>query len=117
QTSVFELTVNLTDHSAPVIQAPAQLTVMCGQAIPAPFVTDCSEYNVEIEELSRTFSDCPDYLIIQRNIIATDECGNTMSMKQGITLTSMGVDLFAGIDKVICITTMPVPAVPVFIDP
>ncbi len=118
QTSVFELMVNLMDNTAPVIHSPNRITVMCGQEIPAPLVTDyCSEVSVRVEELSRTFTDCPDYMVIQRNIIAADECGNTHSMKQEVTMTSMGVDMFAGIDMVICITGTQIPALPDFTDP
>ncbi|MBK7428558.1 MAG: DUF3494 domain-containing protein [Saprospiraceae bacterium] len=118
QTSVFELTINLMDNTAPVIHVQGQITVICGKPIPAPFVTDnCSEVSVRIEEISSSFADCPDYTTIQRNIIASDECGNISSMVQEITMTNIGFDMFAGIDQVICMTGMPVPALPVFTDP
>ncbi len=117
QTSVFVLMVNLVDNTAPVIHAPSHITVICGQAIPAPFVTDCSELSVRMEEVSRTASECPDYITILRNIIASDECGNSTMVVQEITMTNTGMDMFAGIAAVICVTGMPVPALPLITDP
>ena len=86
--SIIDQVITLTDSSAPIFtDAPANETVQCLEDVPAaiaPTATDnCGQANINFSQSVAT-SSCNETLT--RTWTANDECGNTSSVTQTITI-------------------------------
>ncbi|MEM1118812.1 MAG: T9SS type A sorting domain-containing protein [Bacteroidota bacterium] len=84
-------TITVQDDEAPVVpEAPEALSVQCADDVPAPIsltATDnCSGSITSEPSDSITSGDCPNSFVVERTWIFTDECGNTSSVSQTITV-------------------------------
>ncbi|MEL6988187.1 MAG: hypothetical protein AAGK97_10185, partial [Bacteroidota bacterium] len=100
----LELTIQLTDMTAPEFDAPETLTVECGDEIPSPIVTDNC-----IEELDLTFEDevtqgrdCDTLEIIVRTYEAIDACDNEAKFTQTIYIVNEEGPTFDHNREVLC---------------
>ena len=90
-------TLTVIDETAPVFnEAPADLTVNC-DAIPGiPTVTatdNCSDATITYEETDNG-ENCP--LLITRTWTAVDECGNSQSISQVVTVVDEEAPILSG---------------------
>ena len=111
--SVGTQRINIGDNTAPVLAgAPSDLTVDCGNVPNAPQVTatDNCDNNVQVELLeNQTAGSCAGSYTLTRTWIATDECGNSTSSLQTITvediiapvLSGMPSDISLGCDEIV----------------
>jgi predicted acyltransferase (DUF342 family) len=84
-------TIQVVDTSAPSITCPADITVSCGNATD-PGATGTATGSDACGNATISFSDlvsgsCPAGQTITRTWTATDECGNTASCEQTITVS------------------------------
>jgi len=81
-------TITVTDEIAPVFNPfPIQVSVQCGEleTVPVPTASDNCDLEVDVTvELDTNSGGCP-YVII-RYLTATDDCGNSVSAEQYITI-------------------------------
>ncbi len=81
-------TLTVTDTAAPVIvEAPEDVTINCDEAEPsdAPVFTDNCDENLDVTMTSSiTEQDCG--FIIEKSWTATDDCGNSVTATQTITV-------------------------------
>ena len=88
--SMYVQTINVKDENPPVFSnVPADTTAECPVVPPIvdPDVTDCSAFTLEFEE-TQIGGLCPLPSQIIRTWIATDECGNTDTVTQIVTMTA-----------------------------
>lgn len=81
-------TINVIDNTAPVLAGvPASITIECGTAIPlAPTVTatDSCDSTVPVRFNQTSMGSCP--TVVTRTWTATDDCNNTITRTQTITI-------------------------------
>ena len=79
----------MVDTTAPVLTMPLDVTVEC-DAVPAPAIltaTDNCDGDVPVEFKERRIDGpCPDSYTLTRTWTATDDCGNSTSCSQTITV-------------------------------
>ncbi|MEL6836858.1 MAG: T9SS type A sorting domain-containing protein [Bacteroidota bacterium] len=106
--ATFSLQVDFVDETPPVIAGDTEIRVSCGEAIPMPVAQDaCGEV------VSMTFVDsapievsCPDTpLAYERSWTATDECGNSTTFTQLITVLDNEGPVFSGVPADACNNT------------
>ncbi len=89
--TVFFLIVELHDDQPPVFtQVPEAFSQSCGTSLPTtqPRVTDNCSSNPQLEETTRTVTgSCTDAYEVVRLWTASDDCGNTATASQVITIT------------------------------
>ncbi|MCO6484214.1 MAG: gliding motility-associated C-terminal domain-containing protein [Saprospiraceae bacterium] len=90
-TSSYFIIVRITDHTPPVIKGvPADVTLECDQPLPpvsGVFAEDnCSENIVLTMTEQTTIGTCKHNYVVTRTWTATDECGNTATAQQKITV-------------------------------
>ncbi|MFT5567326.1 MAG: hypothetical protein ACI81Y_002279, partial [Glaciecola sp.] len=84
-------TITVTDYIDPSISAPADANVYCGDAYLDPTITGTATATDNCGAPMVTYSDdpvtgsCP--MVIVRTWLATDDCGNTSTADQLITIT------------------------------
>ncbi|NNK79940.1 MAG: hypothetical protein HKO93_00455, partial [Flavobacteriales bacterium] len=84
--------ITVVDTTSPVLQdAPADVTIECGDEIPTMAdltATDNCDNDVEVLPASSTNDDtqCPIIQVITRSWTAYDDCGNTSTVSQTITI-------------------------------
>jgi len=86
--SSFEQILTLTDNTPPVISCPADLTIECDETIPYEMATatdNCSGAEVTMSEEIIPGS-CPQSYTIVRTFTATDNCDNSSTCAQTITV-------------------------------
>jgi hypothetical protein len=93
-------TVTVQDTTKPIfVEAlPNEITVNCDDVPSAETLTatdNCSQINVTYSEV-RTEGDCPNNYTLTRTWTATDECGNTTSHVQTITVQDTTAPVFDG---------------------
>ncbi|MEQ1744423.1 MAG: HYR domain-containing protein [Saprospiraceae bacterium] len=114
--SLAAQTIVVQDAVAPVFtSAPADLTVDC-QAVPAvdtPTATDNCTANVAVTYLGeqRTNGACPDSYTLVRRWTAADQCGNSVSKEQKITVQDVARPAFTFVPMNLTVTCQSVPAV------
>jgi Secretion system C-terminal sorting domain/SprB repeat len=99
QTSTCTQTISITDQAAPVITCPAAVTVSCAALVATitttATATDDCDANVAISvnpvESDRT---CANRYKLTRNYTATDDCGNTSTCSQVITVDDQTPPVF-----------------------
>ncbi len=83
-------TIIVEDTTAPVLTIPADVTVECDMVPEVPQVSaqDNCDPEVSISEVNevRTDGDCPYNYILTRSWTATDDCGNSVTETQTITV-------------------------------
>jgi gliding motility-associated-like protein len=98
-TKTAEQVITVQDVAAPAFTfVPTNTTVSC-DALPAPgapAATDNCDATVAItyDGQTRTDGACPDTYILKRRWIATDNCGNTKSAEQQITVQDVTQPVF-----------------------
>ncbi|RMF68754.1 MAG: gliding motility-associated C-terminal domain-containing protein, partial [Alphaproteobacteria bacterium] len=107
-------TITVQDTEAPVLAGvPADVTVEC-DAVPAPAsptATDNCDADVEITFTEvRTDGDCPDSYTLTRTWTATDNCGNSSSLSQTITVQDTEAPVLAGVPADVTVQCDAVPA-------
>ncbi|RME49934.1 MAG: gliding motility-associated C-terminal domain-containing protein, partial [Caldilineae bacterium] len=107
-------TITVQDTEAPVLAGvPADVTVEC-DAVPVPATptaTDNCDADVEITFAEvRTDGDCPDSYTLTRTWTATDNCGNSSSLTQTITVQDTEAPVLAGVPSDITVQCDAVPA-------
>jgi hypothetical protein len=86
--SSFEQILTLTDNTPPVISCPADFTIECDETIPYEMATatdNCSGAEVTVSEEIIPGS-CPQSYTIVRTFTATDNCDNSSTCAQTITV-------------------------------
>ncbi len=114
---VFTSFFILPDVNEPIVTGvPADVTVECGNIPNAPSITaidDCSQ------AVTITFSEnilngsCPSSFIIIRTWVATDDCGNTSSADQNITVDDFSVPVLIGVPVDMTVECDNIPVAPV----
>jgi hypothetical protein len=85
-------TINVVDDLPPLIICPPSLNVECGESLDpedlgeATAVDNCGGVSIISFEDESLPGNCPEVLTIQRVWVATDECGNSSSCIQSISL-------------------------------
>jgi len=90
-------TVTIVDTTAPTIVAGPDATVECDESLPIPSYNandNCGDPSVEITT-EMTPGDCPQEYTLVRTYTATDECGNTASDTQTITVVDTTAPVLA----------------------
>jgi hypothetical protein len=112
-------TITINDDTAPMISGiPADLTVECASAVPAPndaavTATDnCGGTPVITHNDQTTPGSCANKLVVKRTYTATDACGNSSSATQTITVnddTAPVISSIPGDVTVECAGAVPAP--------
>ena len=91
--------ITVIDSESPVLAGvPPATAVSCAAGLPtsAPTATDDCDRDVSIEESTETLRGaCPDTYIVIRTWTATDNCGNTASATQEVTVADDAGPVFA----------------------
>lgn len=104
QESEFIVYVKITDTKGPLVNLDPILDLQCGQTIPDPEVMDlCGSISWSIVEISRESLDCPEFMIIKREVIAVDACGNETRATQDLIIHNTGMPTMEGMQSVVCI--------------
>ncbi|MBL7818002.1 MAG: gliding motility-associated C-terminal domain-containing protein, partial [Saprospiraceae bacterium] len=108
--------ITVEDKTAPVlVGVPANITVECSAVPTAPSVTatdNCdANVNVTLNEV-RTNGSCPDSYILTRTWTATDNCGNTATASQQITVEDKTAPVLVGVPANITVECSAVPTAP-----
>ncbi len=104
--------ITIVDTTAPSINASSNMMIECGNAIPVPDATvsdTCGDVTWSVSESSESL--CGDTEQISRTYTATDECGNTATDTQVITIVdTTAPSITASSNMTIeCGNTIPVP--------
>ena len=89
-------TITQQDTTAPSLVIPADVTIECDEEVPAPGYTAddaCGAVSVEVTE-DILAGDCPQEMTIVRTYVATDDCGNSSSAVQTITVQDTTAPVF-----------------------
>ncbi|MEL7248443.1 MAG: T9SS type A sorting domain-containing protein [Bacteroidota bacterium] len=111
-TSTYELFIHLVDATPPTIEAPAELTLNCGEEIPIPTAFDeCGEVIDQFftgpEEIPASCAANPNF--VDRFWLAMDACNNTGVFQQRIAVIDETGPIFENIPADACgITSDPV---------
>ncbi|MFK8055683.1 MAG: gliding motility-associated C-terminal domain-containing protein [Saprospiraceae bacterium] len=102
-----EQRVNVVDTQAPTFASvPQAVTISCDEAVPttAATATDNCDTQVSVTETERTVAgDCADRYEVIRLFTATDNCGNTATAEQVITIQDTQAPTFASIPQALTI--------------
>lgn len=113
--SQFEQLIHVADNQPPVFAyVPPSFNISCGNppAVQNPVVTDnCTMNVIPVLMQVTTGSGCS--YTITRTWTATDNCGNTSTASQVITVSDNVATVFAGVPPSISISCTQVPAAPV----
>jgi gliding motility-associated-like protein len=109
--------ITVEDNTAPMVTAPADVTVEC-DLVPVPgtpTVTDMCDINPTIVFTTNTVpGTCPNEYVITRTWMATDACGNMASDNQVITVQDNTLPTITGILPVdITVACNAIPTAPV----
>ena len=87
-------TITVEDIDAPIlIGLPNDITLMCGDTVPppaTPTAADNCDPNVTLTFIETSSGNCPDTMLITREWMATDDCGNYSMGYQNIYLLGTG---------------------------
>ena len=89
-------TITQEDTTAPSLVIPADVTIECDEEVPAAGYTAedaCGAVSVEVTE-EIVAGDCPQEMTILRTYVATDDCGNSASAVQTITVQDTTAPVF-----------------------
>ncbi|MAB74027.1 MAG: hypothetical protein CMC99_03635, partial [Flavobacteriales bacterium] len=89
-------TITQQDTTAPSLVIPADVTIECDEEVPAPGYTAedaCGAVSVEVTEEILAGA-CPQEMTIVRTYVATDDCGNSASAVQTITVQDTTAPVF-----------------------
>ena len=93
--------INLGDSTNPVLSGvPADINVECGSVPNAPAVTATDNCDADVQvELIETQNPgaCENGFVLIRTWIATDDCGNSVSASQSITVEDITAPVLAGV--------------------
>ena len=108
--------ITVQDITAPVLtNVPANVTVECSAIPAAPTVTatdNCdANVNVTFNEV-RTNGSCPDSYTLTRTWTATDNCGNTATGSQQITVQDITAPVLVGVPVNITVECSAIPTAP-----
>lgn len=109
--------ITVRDTKAPAFTSvPAAVTVECSNlpGVGTPSATDNCDTQVTIDYLGGTVSQgaCPDSYVLTRRWRATDNCGNTRTASQRITVRDRTKPVFTGMPAAVTLECSdPVPAV------
>ncbi len=113
-TATVSQVVTVTDDQKPVFAfVPAPVTLVCDAALPntQPEVSDNCDQNVEIKESRESKAgDCPGNSTLIRTWTAVDNCGNTATASQVVTLVDNKAPVFANVPQatsISCEGTLP----------
>lgn len=106
-------TITVEDHDAPVLSMlPADVTLSCGDPVPpVPSITATDNCDMDVVPV---YSEVVSSLSIERTWTATDDCGNSTSHTQYITIDPDMTDpVLSGVpaDATVDCAMIPVPAV------
>ena len=109
--------ITVEDTTVPVlVGVPSNVTVECSAVPTAPIVTatdNCdASVNVVMNEV-RTNGTCTDGYILTRTWTATDNCGNTATQSQVITVEDTTVPVLVGVPSNITVECSAVPTAPI----
>ncbi len=93
-------TITITDTTAPELSVADDVTIECSMEVPAPSfeVSDNCDSAVVVEITSETIDgDCPQEYTMIRTYTATDNCGNTTSDMQTITVVDTTAPVFTSV--------------------
>ncbi|WP_157962314.1 HYR-like domain-containing protein, partial [Winogradskyella aurantiaca] len=104
--STFDQTIIIEDNEAPIFEGelPGDETAECDAVPDAPTLTaidNCGEATVEFEETTEAGA-CDGEEVITRTWIASDDCGNTTTHTQTITVIDTTPPVFEGIEDATC---------------
>ncbi len=104
QEAEFIVYVKITDTKGPLVNLDPVVNLQCGQEIPDPEVTDlCGSITWSIVEISRENRECPEFMMIKREIVAIDACGNETSATQELIIHNTGAPVMEGMESIVCI--------------
>lgn len=107
-TATAEQRVNVVDTQAPTFASvPQAVTISCDEAIPTTTATatDNCDAQVTVTETERTVQgDCTDSYSVIRLFTATDNCGNTATAEQTVTIQDTQAPTFANIPQPVTIS-------------
>ncbi|MBF49839.1 MAG: hypothetical protein CL839_03905, partial [Crocinitomicaceae bacterium] len=89
-------TITQQDTTAPSLVISADVTIECDEEVPAAGYTSedvCGAVSVEVTE-EIVSGDCPQEMTILRTYVATDDCGNSTSAVQTITIQDTTAPVF-----------------------
>ena len=93
--------VRIEDTVAPAFaDVPTDLTIGCGEALPAdlPTATDNCDDGVHVAETQQRLpGGCADSYTLVRTFTATDDCGNTATAQQSVTVVDEGAPALVGV--------------------
>ena len=104
-TSTLGFIVDLIDDTPPVVESPAELVLSCGEAIPSIIATDaCGDVAeitfVDSAPIEASCEDDPQ--AFERIWTLTDQCGNSTTFAQSITILDLDGPVFTGIPADAC---------------
>ena len=109
--------INIRDTQAPTFASvPAAVTISCSDAVPtttAKATDNCNRQVSITERLERVAGTCADGYQLKRLFVATDNCGNTATASQVVTVKDTKAPVFAGVPASItlsCEAAMPTSA-------
>ncbi|MEZ4950494.1 MAG: hypothetical protein R2784_14075 [Saprospiraceae bacterium] len=108
--------ITVSDDEAPVFaNIPSDVTVECSN-IPAPqtpTATDNCDTDVQIDLDESTFAGaCPEDYVLIRTWTATDDCGNSTTVSQTLTVQDTEVPVITGVPQNQTVSCDNVPSVP-----
>ena len=93
--------VNVRDEVAPTfVSVPAAVTIACDAAVPTtPAVArdQCDQQVTIVEATERRAGDCADGYALVRTFTASDNCGNTATASQIVTVVDREAPVFASV--------------------
>ncbi|MFN0031123.1 MAG: T9SS type A sorting domain-containing protein [Flavobacteriales bacterium] len=87
--AMIDRVVTVVDNNNPVIYAPEDVVAECDELyyLGSPYAYDSCDWNVDITSLiDTTYGDCPANYVVTITYTATDDCGNSASDVQTITI-------------------------------
>jgi hypothetical protein len=114
-TATTSQTISITDNQAPIIVAPANITVECS-AVPQPIVpsaTDnCDNFSVSIDFTQVKVNGlCAASYTLNRTWTATDKCGNKATATQVVTVRDTKAPVLTGVPVSVTVSCGSIPAV------
>ncbi|NQX90854.1 MAG: T9SS type A sorting domain-containing protein, partial [Flavobacteriales bacterium] len=94
-------TINYSDNTAPELTIPADVTLECDEDLPMGGASATDNCDVDVEITSEDLmiqGDCENAYVIERTFTATDNCGNSTSDVQVITVEDTTAPVFAAYD-------------------
>ena len=115
--SSYTIFVKIIDTKAPVITScPKDITIECNANVPPAgtiTVTDNCDKDVKVTMSEKTLAGpCPQAKFIERIYTAEDDCGNTATCKQVISIIDTKAPVIIGVPANITVECNAIPAVP-----